>query len=181
MIPGVRIRPAEPDDADAVAAIGGAAMAAQYLDLVDPVAVHAAVSQTYSVEAIVDCVNRCRSDDLAEFLVAEREGVIEGFLHFDSFGPEPELHRLYVDAHARSGGIGGLLMDELHHRLPESVSYMLLVVEGNDRAVTFYEKQGLHIAEYVDGLAYYRERMGVTFPAATRPFRLVLMRHGTAG
>lgn len=173
---GVRIRSAELDDAPVIAAIGRTAMAAQYVDLVDPVAVDAAVSQTYSVESITDCVGRCRSADGAEFLVADREGSAEGFLHFDSFGPEPELHRLYVDARARSGGLGGLLMNALHDRLPEPVRYMLLVLEGNDRAITFYQKHGLHIAEYVDGLAYYRERMGVIFPDSTRPFRLVLMR-----
>ena len=53
---------------------------------------------------------------------------------------------------------------------------MLLVVEGNDRAVAFYQRHGLQIAEHVDGLVYYRERMGVDFPPSTRPFHLVLMR-----
>lgn len=169
------IRVAEPTDASAVARIGSAAMSAQYIGLVDPEAVRAAVLQTYSVESIADCIERCRSADLAEFLVAEREGTIEGFLHFDSFGPEPELHRLYVDGRVRSGGLGSLLMEALNDRLPESVRYMLLV-EGNDRAIAFYHRHGLQIAEHVDGLAYYRERMGVDFPASTRPFRLVLMR-----
>jgi hypothetical protein len=50
---------------------------------------------------------------------------------------------------------------------------MLLVVAGNDRAVRFYERQGLHVAELVDGLAYYRDRMGVVFPADTASFRLL--------
>ena len=172
----VRIRVAEPTDASAVASIGSAAMSAQYIGLVDPEAVRAAVLQTYSVESIADCIERCRRADLAEFLVAEREGAIEGFLHFDSFGPEPELHRLYVDVKARSGGLGSLLMEALKDRLPESVRYMLLVVEGNDRAVAFYQRHGLQIAEHVDGLVYYRERMGVDFPPSTRPFHLVLMR-----
>ena len=54
--------------------------------------------------------------------------------------------------------------------------YMLLVAEGNDRAVAFYERHSLHTAQAVDGLSYYSERMGVEFPADTRPFRLILMR-----
>ena len=173
---GVVIRTAEPDDAESVSAIGRAAMLAQYAGLVDPLAVQSAVSQTYSVEAISDCVSRCQSADLAEFLVAERDDRVLGYLHFDSFGPEPELHRLYVDGQVRGGGLGGLLMAELHQRLPDDIRYMLLVLEGNDRAVAFYQKHGLHIEEYVDGLAYYRERMGVTFPEGTRPFHMVLMR-----
>ena len=58
---------------------------------------------------------------------------------------------------------------------------MLLVVAGNDRAVRFYERQGLHVSRLVDGLVYYRERMGVVFPPETRPVALVLMRRTVAG
>lgn len=176
MAADVHIRSAEPDDAEAISEIGRAAMPAQYRGLVDPAAVNAAVAQTYSVEAVVDSINRCRTAELAEFLVAERDGTVEGYLHFDSFGPEPELHRLYVSSDARSGGIGARLMEELQARLPSDVRYMLLVLEGNDRAVAFYEKHGLHIDGFVDGLAYYNQRMAVKFPASTQPFRMVLMR-----
>lgn len=172
----VRIRDAEPTDAAVVAAIGRTAVATQYVGLVDPEAVRAAVEQIYSVEAIADCIERCRAAELAEFLVAERDGRVEGFLHFDSFGPEPELHRLYVAASSRGSGLGGLLVEELHDRIPRSLRYMLLVVEGNDRAVAFYQRHGFGVAETVDGLTYYRERMGVTFPPSTRPFGLVVMR-----
>lgn len=173
----VHIRSAEPDDAKAISAIGRAALPAQYRGLVDPEAVRAAVGQTYSVEAVVDCIDRCHAAaEPAEFLVAEREGVVEGYLHFDSFGPEPELHRLYVSSDARGGGIGAQLMEELQARLPADLRYMLLVLEGNDRAVAFYEKHGFHIDGFVDGLAYYNQRMAVKFPASTQPFRLVLMR-----
>jgi hypothetical protein len=35
---------------------------------------------------------------------------------------------------------------------------------------------GLSVAELVDGLAYYAERMGVHFSRDAKPFRLVLMR-----
>jgi ribosomal protein S18 acetylase RimI-like enzyme len=98
-----------------------------------------------------------------------------GYLHFDCFGPEPELHRLYVDADQRGGGVGARLMDELHARLDDP-HYMLLVVAGNHRAVAFYQRHGLQIERRVDGLRYYRERMGVAFPGGTEPFDLVLMR-----
>ena len=67
-------------------------------------------------------------------------------------------------------------MDVLHERIGAGTEYMLLVVEGNDRAVRFYERVGLSVAEMVDGLAYYAERMGVSFPPNPKPFRLVLMR-----
>ncbi|MGI8972903.1 MAG: GNAT family N-acetyltransferase, partial [Gaiella sp.] len=84
--------------------------------------------------------------------------------------------RIYLYDSERGGGVGGLLMDALHERIGHDAEYMLLVVEGNDRAVRFYERQGLSVAELVDGLAYYAERMGVHYPSGTRPFRFVLMR-----
>jgi ribosomal protein S18 acetylase RimI-like enzyme len=81
-----------------------------------------------------------------------------------------------VDETERGGGIGGRLIDELHARIGASTAYMLLVVEGNDRAIRFYERHGAHVEASVDGLTYYAEHMGVEFPPGTAPFRLVLMR-----
>jgi ribosomal protein S18 acetylase RimI-like enzyme len=178
---GVLVRDAAGSDADAIAAVGTEAMPAQYAGLVDPAAVDAAVSQTYAPSAVNECIERCQRASDALFLVAERSGQVVGFLHFDSFGPEPELHRLYLDHRHRGAGIGTLLMNELHARLPAGFAYMLLVVAGNDRAVRFYERHGLHVSQLVDGLGYYRERMGVEFPPGTRPFGLVLMRRSVAG
>jgi ribosomal protein S18 acetylase RimI-like enzyme len=174
----VRIRQASPRDASAVAQIGRAAMTAQYADLLDPEAVGAAVAQTYAIRAVADSIARCAAAEHAHFLVGERRGSVAGYLHFDSFGPEAELHRLYVDARVRGAGVGTLLMEDLHVRLPAPGRYMLLVVEGNDRAIAFYERHGLRVAELVDGLTYYRERMGVEFPVGTRSFRFALMRRG---
>ncbi len=176
MGPGVDIRVAVPDDAAAVARIGRAALPAQYAGQVDQAAIDAAVRQTYSDAAVADCIRRCADAGDAHFLVAEQDGRIAGFLHFDCFGPEPELHRLYVSAQVRSRGTGAALLDALHERLAPPGGYMLLVVAGNDRAVRFYERQGLRVAEEVDGLTYYREHMGVEFPAGTRPFALLVMR-----
>ena len=170
------VRDASEADAVAISVIGKKAMPAQYAGLVDAAAVEAAVEQTYAPSAVGDCIARCRVAADAVFVVAERAGLVIGYLHFDSFGPEPELHRLYIDEDERSGGAGRLLMEVLHERLGVGAEYMLLVVEGNERAVRFYERMGLSVAETVDGVAYYAERMGVNFRPGTRPFRLVLMR-----
>ena len=172
----VLLRDASPADSAAVAAIGTEAMPAQYVDLIDPAVISAAVEQTYATEAVADCIERCRAADDACFVVAERSGLIVGFLHYDAFGPEPELHRLYVDRRHRSAGIGAQLMDELHARVPADLAYMLLVVAGNDGAVRFYERHGLQVERVVDGLAYYGARMGVVFPADAPPVDMVLMR-----
>jgi ribosomal protein S18 acetylase RimI-like enzyme len=175
----VLVREAARGDADAIAAIGREAVPAQYAGLVDPAAVEAAVTQTYAPAVVSDCIGRCRGALDALFLVAERARRVVGFLHFDSFGPEPELHRLYLDRRYRGGGIGTMLTNELHGRLTRDSAYMLLVVSGNERAVRFYERHGLHVAELVDGLVYYGERMGVAFPSGTCPFTLVWMRRAT--
>ena len=134
------IRDASDEDADAISAIGKKAMPAQYVGLVDSAAVAAAVEQTYDPSVVADCIARCRGKADAQFLAAERAGRVIGYLHFDCFGPEAELHRLYIDEDERSGGVGRLLMDALHERIGPDAGYMLLVVEGNDRAVRFYER-----------------------------------------
>jgi ribosomal protein S18 acetylase RimI-like enzyme len=177
----VLVRDAAGTDAAAIAAIGSQAMPAQYAGLVDPAAVAAVVSQAYEPSAVTECIHRCQRTSDALFLVAERSDRVVGFLHFDSVGPEPELHRLYLDPRHRGAGVGTLLMTGLHARLPAESAYMLLVVAGNDRAVRFYERQGLHVSRLVDGLVYYSERMGVVFPSGTRPVSLVLMRRTVAG
>ncbi|HVL96311.1 MAG TPA: GNAT family N-acetyltransferase, partial [Solirubrobacteraceae bacterium] len=156
--------------------IGRVAMPAQYDGVVDPVAVAAAVEQTYADDVLADCIARCTAADDAEFLVAERDGGVIGFLHFDSFGAEPELHRLYVDASVRGGGAGHALVEALRQRLPPGAPYMLLVVAANERAVRFYERHGLRVAEVVDGLAYYRSNMGVEFPPGLPTFPMLVMR-----
>ena len=175
MAADVPIRDASEADADAISEIGMKAMPAQYAGLVDPAATKAAVEQSYSPAAVASCIARCRVPFDAFFLVAERAGRVVGYLHFDSFGPEPELHRLYIDDGERGGGIGTLLMEALHARIGSS-DYMLLVVEGNEGAVRFYERFGLQVEGLVDGLGYYAERMGIEFRPGTRPFNLVLMR-----
>lgn len=170
------VRTASEQDAPDIARIGSSSMRAQYRGLVDPVAVEAAIAQSYSLDALINCVQRCSRSQTAHFLVAELDGTVAGYLHFDDFGPEPELHRIYVDPTVRRSGVGALLLTELHARLPTQLHYMLLVLEGNDRAITFYQRHGFDIDAHVDGLTYYRDHMGVTFPEDTRPFQLVLMR-----
>ena len=80
-----------------------------------------------------------------------------GYLHYDSEGSEPELHRIYVDPGTKRGGVGSALMRELHARLPPDGEYILLVVEANKDAQAFYKRHGLVIESLIDGPSYYRE------------------------
>jgi len=171
----VAVRKATPDDADAVSLIGRTAMPVQFAGLVDAEVVQAVATQTYEPSAIADCIRRCNAEDDALFLVAEVDGQVVGYLHFDPFDGEPELHRIYVDAEYRSRGAGAALVAELHERLrPET--YILLVVKGNDGAVRFYERLGLRHEDTLDGLRHYRSA-GIVFPPDPQPFELIVMRY----
>ena len=173
--PVVLIRDATPGDAEAVSAIGRAAMPAQYEGLVDAVAVNAVATQTYEPAAVAECISRCNNARDAVFLVSEIDGTVVGYLHYDSFGHDPELHRIYVDQRFRSQRVGAALVEALHTRL-RPATYILLVVKGNDRAVRFYERHGLTQEDLLDGIEHYTAA-GVSFPPNPIPFQMVVMRY----
>ena len=131
------VRTALVADAPSIAAIGRVAFPAVHDDVIGTEFAATMVEQTYSVEVLTDCITRCSTADDAEFLVAERDGEVIGYLHYDSEGAEPELHRVYVDPGQKRGGIGSALMRELHARLPRDGEYILLVVEANKDAQAF--------------------------------------------
>lgn len=174
----VSVRDATAADALAVSAIGRTAMPVQFAGLVDSEVVDAVATQTYEPSVVAECIRRCGVADDAVFLVAEVDGDIVGYLHFDGFDGEPELHRIYIDARYRSRGVGAALVNELHTRL-QPVTYILLVVEGNDGAVRFYERHGLRQENVINGLEHYRAA-GVVFPADPAPFQLIAMRYRRA-
>lgn len=145
------VRTAVVADAPSVAAIGRVAFPAVHNDVVGPEFAAALVEQTYSVEALTECITRCAAATDAEFLVAEEDGNVLGFLHYDSEGPEPELHRIYVDPGRKRGGVGSALMRELHARLPPDGRYVLFVAEANTDAQAFYRRHGLVVERKVEG------------------------------
>lgn len=171
-------REATVEDAEAVSRIGRTAMPVQFAGLVDSVVVEAVATQTYEPSAVARCIAECNDAEDAAFLVAEVDGAVVGYLHFDCFGAEPELHRIYIDERFRSQGVGAALVAELHRQLqPET--YILLVVKGNDGAVRFYERHGLTQEDVLDGVSHY-VAAGVRFPPDPKPFQLVVMRYRAA-
>ena len=90
----------------------------------------AVVEQTYSISALTACISQCARAPDALFLVAARDGEVVGYLHYDSEGAEPELHRIYVDPDQKRGGVGSASMRELH-RLPPDGRYVLVAAELN--------------------------------------------------
>jgi ribosomal protein S18 acetylase RimI-like enzyme len=169
------VREATAQDAEAISQIGRRSMPVQFAGLVDAVVVDAVATQTYEPAAVAECIADCGEAEDAVFLVAEADGSVVGYLHFDCFGEEPELHRIYIDERFRSQGVGRKLVDELHTRLALE-TYILLVVRGNDGAIRFYERHGLAQEDVLDGVPHY-EAAGVRFPPNPKPFELVVMRY----
>ena len=87
--------------------------------------------------------------------------MVVGYLHYDCAGPEPELHRIYVDPEQKRGGIGSVLMREFHAWLDPGSSYILLVAEANRDAQAFYARHGLVVERGVDGNQHYGDAMGI--------------------
>ncbi len=76
-------------------------------------------------------------------MVAERDGVVVGYLHFGSGEHGPELYRLYADPAHYGTGVGEALLAALDARLAGRASgYILYVHERNDRGRRFYERHG---------------------------------------
>jgi ribosomal protein S18 acetylase RimI-like enzyme len=76
----------------------------------------------------------------------------ERVIGFVTFGPSRdrdaigsgEVYALYVDPERYAGGVGRLLMAEARRRLVEMgfEAAVLWVLQGNDRAASFYEREG---------------------------------------
>lgn len=83
-----------------------------------------------------------RDPDL--FLVAEVERQIVGSVIGGFDGRRGMVYHLAVTPDQRGRGIGEALMNELEDRLRAKgcIRYYLMVVNGNEEAVRFYEKRG---------------------------------------
>lgn len=174
--PRLVVRAATVADAPAIAAIGSVGFPAVHNKIVGPAFAAAVVEQTYSIPALTECITRCQKAEDAEFLVAEHDGEVLGYLHYDCEGAEPELHRIYVDLERKRAGIGSALMRELHARLPPGSSYVLLVAEANTDAQAFYERHSLVVERRVDGNSYYSAAMDIDLDSPPQVADAVLMR-----
>jgi len=173
------IRTAVAGDAPSISAIGSVAFPAVHDEVIGAEAAASVVAQTYSVEALTACIDACARAEDAHFLVADEGGSVVGYLHYDCEGPEPELHRIYVDPNRKRGGIGSALLAELNTRLGTGNSYVLLVAEQNEAARSFYERKGFVLEARVIGNEYYSKAMGIDLPPVPRPYedRALLLRY----
>jgi ribosomal protein S18 acetylase RimI-like enzyme len=162
----MNIRDARSDDAGAIAAIGRVGFPAVHRPAVPEVVVDKAVSRTYGDGALRKCIAACTENPEREFLVAESDGRVIGFVHYEADRPDPELIRIYVDREHLGDGIGTRLLEALEGRLSPGTSYVLLVVGTNERAIRFYESRGFVRERAVDGPRFFAEHMGIELPSA---------------
>ncbi len=128
------IRPAEPEESDAVAALYGRSRAAAAM----PPGMHTAEEDRGWFGA------RFR-DGEHDVWVAERSGVLLGY----ALATSAWLDHLFVDPDAQGEGVGGALLDTLKGVRPGG--FCLWVFDSNVPARAFYARRGLVELERTDG------------------------------
>jgi ribosomal protein S18 acetylase RimI-like enzyme len=142
----VTVRAAEPSDAEAIERVARASWRDTYRDIFEPAFIDDFLARNYSREGLALAAETAATRPTSEFLVAEREGHIVGYLQLGEGQRGPELFRVYADpAHYRTG-VGSALLAELHRRIEGRVdSYVLDVHSRNERGRAFYDRNGFVI------------------------------------
>jgi ribosomal protein S18 acetylase RimI-like enzyme len=136
----VRIRPARPGDADAVAEV--------FIASFDTLTF---LPTLHTDEETIDFIaNKVMPEQ--EVLVAEENGTIVGFVAMDG----DSLEHLYVHPDSQGRGVGSALLERAKERMPRGFS--LWVFQQNAQARRFYERHGLSLIERTEG-AGNEERM----------------------
>lgn len=171
------VRPARPEDAAALAALAGHAFRATYEGLVDNRTIQAVVEQTCTPAAFVELAASGTPDQL---LVADEDGLLQGFLDFAQEPNGLELRRLYARAGQTSRGVGAALLAFLEDALPDSTTYRIVVVKANVRGLAFWERHGFRSQDEVDGVQHFAAHRNVRFQPGADPVKLLVMRRTVA-
>ncbi|GAA3059311.1 GNAT family N-acetyltransferase [Kitasatospora albolonga] len=137
------IRPGTPADAPAVAALHSASWRTAYAGIVPAEALGDGLTEErrelWDLRLTADYGEPANTPHL---LVAERGGELVGFAYLV---PQPDGRVLLDNLHVRpgltGGGIGARLLDACRDHCRDVALY-LEVLQGNARAVAFYEREG---------------------------------------
>ena len=168
----VVVRAGELGDAEAICALGAIAFRLAHQSFLDEPSIDAIIAQTYNVTAVSEAICRCDVADNAFFLVASTQTAVVGYLEYDAFGGEPELHRIYVDPAQKGAGLGTTMLEELHRRLRQPLNYRVVVASPNVAALRFYEHRGFRLEREVADSLY----PGVILPEGSTPVTVSILR-----
>lgn len=132
-------------DVPAIQRVADWSFHAAYDDLLHDALIEAMLAEWYAPERLRDQI----TDPQSVFLVARRGGRVRGFVNVDPHDTPGTyfLSRLYVEPSLWGNGIGAALLDEATERFdPGRDRLELTVLDGNERAIAFYERRGF---EYV--------------------------------
>jgi len=129
MLHDIIIRPMELSDADGKAYVHYKSCLETYTGLMDP---------DFLARSTLDKYRSIAAAYADATLVAELDGVIVGFGTWSG----DEIAALYILREFQGMGIGRKLMDALLARMPLCGEVRLQVLDGNDRAIGFYEHMG---------------------------------------
>jgi ribosomal protein S18 acetylase RimI-like enzyme len=132
----MRIRPAVPDDLEAIQRIGHLTWPATYAFAGDEYVAHG-LATWWSREALL----RSMSDTTV--LVAIDGGELVGVGNIDLRSAIPVVWKLYVVPDVQRSGLGSALLTALIAEIPAGTEAVQLeYLDGNDRAARFYAAQG---------------------------------------
>ncbi|MBP1773136.1 MAG: family N-acetyltransferase [Holophagaceae bacterium] len=143
------IRPALPGDATAIASVGRESFTWAFGHLYEEGTLARYLEATYATAKIASSLEKPANT----YFVAELDGRVRGFLKLKEACPHPSVtgpgtpwqtQKLYVDPSLLRAGLGRRLMDagEAWMRTRGAGSTWLVVYEGNDSAIRFYETLG---------------------------------------
>ncbi len=134
------IRPAVSDDARAVARVHVASWRSAYRGMMS-----GAFLEGLSIDERAEGWRATIEDPASVVLVAERDGVVAGFVGgLTRFGDDAEIDSLHVDPSAVGAGLGASLLHAAEAELATrgAARAALWVIEDNERARSFYEREG---------------------------------------
>lgn len=133
----VTVRPARPDDVDAVRDVGARTWPPTYTPIAGADYVRTGLEQWWSHDRTVQAIASGR------VLVAERDGAVIGMAAYTVQGDVLDLWRLYVVPEAHGSGAGHALLEAVLAGPARDLRVVRLAhMEGNTVARAFYERHG---------------------------------------
>lgn len=127
-------------DVPAIQRVADWSFHAAYEELLEEELIDAILAEWYATERLREQI----ADPESVFLVARRGGRVRGFVDVVPHDAPGSyfLSRLYVEPSLWGSGIGSELLAAACRRIDDCERLDLTVLEGNDRAIAFYERHG---------------------------------------